>query len=641
MPPGTNPFTANSGNGSSLSPPVMSSANPGRRVATNPGAGSSSPLSPMYLQQGGAGSSSSMLLSPGAQAASPFGSPTRALRTMASDSSLGTRYSPAGSTTSLPASISDKFSLNADPTSWGFDLVQGAPEPDDHIHNPDPKRDRKNDQGGTILTSRGIANLGCLFILAAGLITLFAGFPLMTYFLSPKPTTLGGYNIGGINASGQVPVMHGSFAVIDPETPIDAHTKASYADGSQWQLVFSDEFNTPGRTFYPGDDPYWEAVDMHYWGTNNLEWYDPVAITTADGALKITLSKIPTHNLSYQGGMMTSWNKFCFTGGMIETAVSLPGTSAVYGLWPAVWTMGNLGRAGYGASLEGMWPYTYDACDVGTLANQTLNGLPKAATINGDPSNGNALSYLPGQRISACTCPGESHPGPKHSDGTFVGRGAPEIDIFEALVDSTTLIGQVSQSCQWAPFNNEYKWANTSTTLQIYNATETVLNPYIGGAFQQVTSGLSFTNQSCYTQDSGCYSVYGFEYKPGNDGYITWINNNKAMWTVHGAGLVGDPVVQISQRPVPQEPMYIIANLGMSPNFGPIDFAGIQFPVTMSIDYIRVYQPADSINIGCDPPDFPTQAYINEYLPAYTDVNLTTWKQAGHTFPKNKLTSTC
>ena len=91
--------------------------------------------------------------------------------------------------------------------------------------------------------------------------------------------------------------------------------------------------------------------------------------------------------------------------------------------------MGNLGRAGYGASLDGMWPYTYDACDVGTLPNQTLNGLPAAATMKG-----NALSYLPGQRLSRCTCDGESHPGPKHNDGTFVGRAAPEIDVFEGQV---------------------------------------------------------------------------------------------------------------------------------------------------------------------------------------------------------------
>jgi beta-glucan synthesis-associated protein KRE6 len=51
---------------------------------------------------------------------------------------------------------------------------------------------------------------------------------------------------------------------------------------------------------------------------------------------------------------MSTWNKFCFTGGIIETSVSLPGSNNVVGLWPAVWTMGNLGRAGYGASLEGM-----------------------------------------------------------------------------------------------------------------------------------------------------------------------------------------------------------------------------------------------------------------------------------------------
>jgi hypothetical protein len=31
-----------------------------------------------------------------------------------------------------------------------------------------------------------------------------------------------------------------------------------YHDPSQTlQLVFSDEFETEGRSFYPGDDPYW------------------------------------------------------------------------------------------------------------------------------------------------------------------------------------------------------------------------------------------------------------------------------------------------------------------------------------------------------------------------------------------------
>jgi beta-glucanase (GH16 family) len=38
--------------------------------------------------------------------------------------------------------------------------------------------------------------------------------------------------------------------------------------------------------------------------TNNLEWYDPAAITTADGYLVITLEEKQTHNLSYQGGTL-------------------------------------------------------------------------------------------------------------------------------------------------------------------------------------------------------------------------------------------------------------------------------------------------------------------------------------------------
>ena len=103
---------------------------------------------------------------------------------------------------------------------------------------------------------------------------------------------------------------------------------------------------------------------------------------------------------------------------------------------------------------------------MGTAPNQTHNGLPVAATENGDPNANGALSYLPGQKLSRCTCKGESHPGPVHSDGTYVGRAAPEIDVFEAQVsdlryswavmfmtfqvDATNLLGTVSQSAQWA-----------------------------------------------------------------------------------------------------------------------------------------------------------------------------------------------
>jgi hypothetical protein len=58
----------------------------------------------------------------------------------------------------------------------------------------------------------------------------------------------------------------GNFALIDPHTAQEHYSKKPYtASGSNWTLVFSDEFEVEGRSFYPGDDPYWEAVDLHYW----------------------------------------------------------------------------------------------------------------------------------------------------------------------------------------------------------------------------------------------------------------------------------------------------------------------------------------------------------------------------------------
>ncbi|KAH7916279.1 glycoside hydrolase family 16 protein [Hygrophoropsis aurantiaca] len=541
--------------------------------------------------------------------------------------------------------LSNKFNLPPDPRQWGSNLFADAPEPDDDLHNPNAKEHSSSwtDKYGQGLTDRGLANLGCLVILCLGIITLFAGYPIISYFTRISMSNQGGFNLGGINASGQIPKMPGNWALIDIETPKEAFSKPSWNNGPDMELVFSDEFNTPGRTFWPGDDPYWEAVNLHYWQTNNLEWYDPEAITTQDGSLVITLSQKETHNLNYQGGMMSTWNKFCFTGGYVEASVSLPGVNNIVGLWPAIWALGNLGRAGYGASLEGLWPYTYDACDVGTVANQTVNGQPVAATENGDQGNGGILSFLPGQRLSRCTCKGESHPGPIHSDGSYVGRSAPEIDMFEAQITGTPLTGQVSQSAQWAPFNAGYIWQNTSNNEVIRDPSISVQNTYIGGVEQQATSVVTETNQDCYEGETGCYSIYGFEYVPGFDNsYITWVANNHVSWTLNVAGMGKDDAVEISARPIPQEPMYLIMNLGMSTNFGTVDLAHLPFPVHLRVDYIRVYQPSNARNIGCDPKSFPTEAYIKAYPEAYNNPNLTTWTgDYGQPLPKNSFLGQC
>jgi hypothetical protein len=46
---------------------------------------------------------------------------------------------------------------------------------------------------------------------------------------------------------------------IDLNTPKDAQTRI-YFDDKECQLVFPDEFNQDSRSFYPGDNPFWEAT---------------------------------------------------------------------------------------------------------------------------------------------------------------------------------------------------------------------------------------------------------------------------------------------------------------------------------------------------------------------------------------------
>lgn len=41
------------------------------------------------------------------------------------------------------------------------------------------------------------------------------------------------------------------------------------------------------------------------------------------------------------------------------------------------------------------------------------------------------------------------------------------------------------------------------------------------------------------------------------------------------------------------------------------------FPGEMKVDYVRVYQRKNEINIGCDPKDYPTAKYINDHLEAF------------------------
>uniref|UniRef100_H3GJH1 GH16 domain-containing protein n=2 Tax=Phytophthora ramorum TaxID=164328 RepID=H3GJH1_PHYRM len=249
------------------------------------------------------------------------------------------------------------------------------------------------------------------------------------------------------------PTKSGIKTWVDPATPDDHQTYVS-SRGRQWDLVMSDEFNTPNRSFRPGDDHIWTSLEKPDGVNGALELYSHNMTSTKcddDGTCYFyikamdELNVIHVYNMYthppgyvdayffYRAAMVQSWNKFCYQGGMIEARVQLPGVveedsgnpdlklgkstkvtaTKYYPTWPGIWMMGNLGRAIFSASTNRMWPFSYDKCEPDLF----------------DPSY---------QRISAC------NDNPGHGLNPNQGRGAPEIDVLEGgatLVSSSLQIG--------------------------------------------------------------------------------------------------------------------------------------------------------------------------------------------------------
>lgn len=96
----------------------------------------------------------------------------------------------------------------------------------------------------------------------------------------------------------------------------------------------------------------------------------PGAAHTEGGSLIITQTMEPINGLNFKSAMIQGWNKVCFYGSMyfegewersfaditnaLLVSVSLPGNNVVGGFWPGIWTFGNLGRAGYTGTTDGV-----------------------------------------------------------------------------------------------------------------------------------------------------------------------------------------------------------------------------------------------------------------------------------------------
>ncbi|CAI4494484.1 AQG_2a_G0021570.mRNA.1.CDS.1 [Saccharomyces cerevisiae] len=537
------------------------------------------------------------------------------------------------SSTNLYMGEQDFSPFGGYPASF-FPLTLDEKEDDDYIHNPNVEEEAKLDRRRFVddfkhMDRRSFLGLlGILFLFMAG-IFIFIVLPAITFSgVVYHHEHVHAANSAGSSSSNttskslteyQYPQLAAiRTTLVDPDTPDSAKTRVA-KDGSKWQLVFSDEFNAEGRTFYDGDDQFWTAPDIHYDATKDLEWYSPDAVTTTNGTLTLRMDAFRNHDLYYRSGMVQSWNKLCFTEGALEVSANLPNYGRVTGLWPGMWTMGNLGRPGYLASTQGVWPYSYEACDAGITPNQ---------------SSPDGISYLPGQKLSVCTCDNEDHPN------QGVGRGAPEIDILEGEADTILGVGVASQSLQIAPFDIWYM--PDYDFIEVYNFTTTTMNTYAGGPFQQAVSAISTLNVTWYEfgEEAGYFQKYAIEYLNDDDnGYIRWFVGENPTFTLYATSL--HPSGNIDWRRISKEPMSAILNLGISNNWAYIDWQYLFFPVTMSIDYVRLYQPKGSTSITCDPEDYPTYDYIQSHLNAYYNANLTDWEQAGYTFPKNILTGGC
>ncbi|KAI3431296.1 hypothetical protein D9Q98_004355 [Chlorella vulgaris] len=435
---------------------------------------------------------------------------------------------------------------------------------------------------------------------------------------------------------------------------------------STLQLVFSDEFETEGQQLnVAAGNKRWTAEQLHYGATQDIEVYLPEQVTTEGGAAVITIDQVAdggsatalgqlaggaVANVSsaYKSGFVDSWNKFCFTGGYLESRLQLPGNETVSGFWPALWLMGNLARGGYAETTRGFWPYSYSSCGGADVGAEFGAGGP-------------AL-----QNISACSDP----PGfnrTKFGLEPGVGRGAPEIDLLEVMVGSSKRLkpGQAARpakpgeqvyphnlvTMQTAPLlPNGTTWTATDAAGkvvpgpgqylpkdQLPNGMVTDLawwkGPYTnssdtpqtrpGSLYQDAVGAYASVNASFFTS----FHTFGLHWVPRE--HVRWYIDGVLVYEVSQEALreqTNSTGYTVHERLIPVEPMAIIFNLAMSESFGYVDLEKLAFPSQYKVDYVRVYQNASAVNLGCSPPDFPTAQYLacnrDKYLLTEEDQSL-------------------
>ena len=358
-----------------------------------------------------------------------------------------------------------------------------------------------------------------------------------------------------------------------------------------------------------------------------------------------TTDAIAPNETAFKSGMVTSWNKFCYTGGYIEANITFPGTADAPAFWPAFWLLGVNARACYRDSTDGFWPYSYSTCGGEWWLNSST-GSSNTSNVHTSPQ-GHGSQARP-QFVTACndsspTATASSTPTASDYNKTVwgldynTGRGAPEIDMVEFKVEwdaaSQTFFPQSVITLQSAPpLPNGTTWtggpgqifpsktnggmvAGLTHWKGNYTAWTDSDTYRPGNEFQDSISGYVKYDKASF--GSRPYTI-GLHWEPGE--FIRWYVDGHFVYEVNKDAVRAQSNAQgqtTGPRLVPEEPMQIILNLAMSDSFTH-DFitngflAQTQFPASMKVDYVRVWQDANNPKhtVGCSPPDKPTEQYI-------------------------------
>eukprot|EP00981_Chlorochromonas_danica_P009808 scaffold2831_cov249-Ochromonas_danica.AAC.9 len=208
------------------------------------------------------------------------------------------------------------------------------------------------------------------------------------------------------------------------------------------------------------------------------------------------------------------------------------------------------------------------------------------------------------------------------------GRGAPEIDIVEAMAGEMHLMHTpvhrpyFSTSLQVAPGNTAYRpsngwppdleqWYHNNIT---YGNNASVNIFFYGDQLKGTTEDKDYVtdaisaNRDLSAEHFTSQHIYRMEWQSGPDGYIAWYINNEFIFRI------GAPALELTGSILPEEPMYLLLNTALSYTWG---FPDCPPDGTNPLHVGAVSDPTHIV--GCSTPSHPTRQFIQGHKGLYKE----------------------